>query len=150
MDFFDLRQTGEQIQFILDSFQEISDEFNTVKQEVANMPLVKISNATAYNLNNITDSAIYFIPTSVVRDGTPIEPASLEMYSEYVYVIHLQGLKNGNTYKAQYLITQDSNMKMVYYQRNTNYIGEFGAFVNPQMELKSELMNMFKITCWDE
>ena len=54
MDFFDLRQTGEQIQFILDSFQEISDEFNTVKQEVANMPLVKISNATAYNLNNIT------------------------------------------------------------------------------------------------
>ena len=150
MDFFDLRQTGEQIQFILDSFQEISDEFNTVKQEVANMPLVKISNATAYNLNNITDSAIYFIPTSVVRDGTPIEPASLEMYSEYVYVIHLQGLKNGNTYKAQYLITPDSNMKMVYYQRNTNSIGEFGAFVNPQMELKSELMNMFKITCWDE
>lgn len=149
MNFFELQQTGIEIQEILNSYRHLFQNVNELEQKIINAPLVKIDNVMSYNLDDIANNAIYYIPTYAIKRGTLIKPSFLEIYSDYVYVIHLQGSLGGVVYKSQYLITQDKKMKIICYQRNTNSNGEFGQFSN-SIDPNREALDMLKITCWDE
>lgn len=144
MNFFDLRQNGLEIQEILDSMQDYSDSLKEIETKLNKIPIINILEEN-YNISSkITNSGIYYIP-SVNIDKTKITPTTLSINSDYTIIIHLQNVSNGINYRSQYLITQDMNMNMVFYKRDTNSDGDWTDFVNLQVSQKNEILNYLKI-----
>ena len=100
----------------------------TTKTDLSKLP---VKNITEKNFNistKITSSGIYCIPSKDI-DKTKITPTTLVTNSDYTIIIHLQNLLNNVIYCSQCLITQDINMNMVFYKRNTNSDGIWTEFV---------------------
>lgn len=140
MDFYILAQNGQEVQDILNKVGTIEREFQDLERQVSELPITKVS-SNSYNLDTISQSGIYFVPTNALNKET-IKPPSLAIYSDTVCVIHLQGSVAGKLYKSQYLITQDNQMKMICYQRNMNSDGAFGEFVTPDHDLQIAIQNL--------
>lgn len=140
MDFYILSQNGQEVQDILNKVGTIEREFQDLERQVSELPITKVS-SNPYNLDTISQSGIYFVPTDALNKET-IKPSSLAIYSDTVCVVHLQGSVAGKLYKSQYLITQDNQMKMICYQRNMNSDGAFGEFVVSDHNLQVAIQNL--------
>ena len=61
----------------------------------------------------------------------------------------MQNLLNNVVYRSQYLITQDINMSMVFYKRDTNG-NNWTEFVNLQENQKNEILGYLKIKSFSQ
>lgn len=130
-----------EIQQLLDSIDGIKNTVKTIETNLNGLPVKNITQ-NKYNISSITSSGIYYIKSSNI-DKTKITPTTLAINSDYIIVIHLQN--NNVTYRSQYLITQDNNMNMVFYKRDTNSDGNWTEFVNSQEVQKNEILSYLKI-----
>ena len=145
MEFFDLSQSGLEVQQLLDSIAGIKITAETTKTDLSKLPVKNITETNFDISTKITSSGIYYIP-SVNIDKTKITPTTLVTNSDYTIIIHLQNVLNSVVYRSQYLITQDINMNMVFYKRDTNgNNGSWTEFVNPQEDQKNEILGYLKI-----
>lgn len=148
MEFFDLSQSGLEVQQLLDSIAGIKITAETTKTDLSKLPVKNITETNFDISTKITSSGIYYIP-SVNIDKTKITPTTLVTNSDYTIIIHLQNVLNSIVYRSQYLITQDSNMNMVFYKRSgnidTNGNAVWTEFVNSQEAQKNEILSYLKI-----
>ena len=117
----------------------------TTKTDLSKLPVKNITEENFDISTKIISSGIYYIPSKNI-DKTKITPTTLVINSDYTIIIHLQNLLNNVVYRSQYLITQDINMNMVFYKRDTNgNNGSWTEFVNPQEDQKNEILGYLKI-----
>lgn len=117
----------------------------TTRTDLSKLPVKNITEENFDISTKIVSSGIYYIPSKNI-DKTKITPTTLVINSDYTIIIHLQNLLNNVVYRSQYLITQDINMNMVFYKRDTNgNNGSWTEFVNPQEDQKNEILGYLKI-----
>ena len=143
MEFYDLSQSGLEIQQLLDSISGIKKMTETTKTDLSKLPVKNITEENFDISTKIISSGIYYIPSKNI-DKTKITPTTLVTNSDYTIIIHLQNLLGDVIYRSQYLITQDANMSMVFYKRDANG-DNWTEFVNPQEDQKNEILNYLKI-----
>ena len=145
MEFYDLSQSGSEVQQLLNSIPGIKEMAETTKTDLSKLPVKNITEENFDISTKIISSGIYYIPSKNI-DKTKITPTTLVINSDYTIIIHLQNLLNNVVYRSQYLITQDINMNMVFYKRDTNgNNGSWTEFVNPQEDQKNEILGYLKI-----
>ena len=145
MEFYDLSQSGSEVQQLLDSIFGIKIMAETTRTDLSKLPVKNITEENFDISTKIISSGIYYIPSKNI-DKTKITPTTLVTNSDYTIIIHLQNLLNNVIYRSQYLITQDINMNMVFYKRDTNgNNGSWTEFVNPQEDQKNEILGYLKI-----
>lgn len=145
MEFYDLSQSGSEVQQLLDSIYGIKIMAETTRTDLSKLPVKNITEENFDISTKIVSSGIYYIPSKNI-DKTKITPTTLVTNSDYTIIIHLQNLLNNVIYRSQYLITQDINMNMVFYKRDTNgNNGSWTEFVNPQEVQKNEFLSYLKI-----
>ena len=145
MEFYDLSQSGLEIQQLLDSISGIKKMTETTKTDLSKLPVKNITEENFDISTKIISSGIYYIPSKNI-DKTKITPTTLVINSDYTIIIHLQNLLGNVVCRSQYLITQDINMNMVFYKRDTNVNnGSWTEFVNPQEDQKNEILGYLKI-----
>ena len=145
MEFYDLSQSGSEVQQLLNSISGIKEMAETTKTDLSKLPVKNITEQNFDISTKIISSGIYYIPSKNI-DKTKITPTTLVINSDYTIIIHLQNLLNNVVYRSQYLITQDINMNMVFYKRDTNgNNGSWTEFVNPQEDQKNEILGYLKI-----
>lgn len=145
MEFYNLSQSGLEVQRLLDSIFGIKEMAETTKTDLSKLPVKNITEENFDISTKIVSSGIYYIPSKNI-DKTKITPTTLVTNSDYTIIIHLQNLLNNVVYRSQYLITQDINMNMVFYKRDTNgNNGSWTEFVNPQEDQKNEILGYLKI-----
>ena len=143
MEFYDLSQSGSEVQQLLDSISGIKEMAETTKTDLSKLPVKNITEENFDISTKIISSGIYYIPSKNI-DKTKITPTTLAINSDYTIIIHLQNLLGDVVYRSQYLITQDVNMSMVFYKRDANG-DNWTEFVNPQEDQKNEILNYLKI-----
>ena len=143
MEFFDLSQSGLEVQQLLDSIFGIKIMAETTRTDLSKLPVKNITEENFDISTKIISSGIYYIPSKNI-DKTKITPTTLVTNSDYTIIIHLQNLLGNVVYRSQYLITQDVNMSMVFYKRDANG-DNWTEFVNPQEDQKNEILNYLKI-----
>ena len=143
MEFYDLSQSGSEVQELLDSIFGIKIMAETTRTDLSKLPVKNITEENFDISTKIISSGIYYIPSKNI-DTTKITPTKLVINSDYVIIIHLQNLLGNVVYRSQYLITQDVNMSMVFYKRDANG-DNWTEFVNPQEDQKNEILNYLKI-----
>ena len=143
MEFYDLSQSGSEVQELLDSIFGIKIMAETTRTDLSKLPVKNITEENFDISTKIISSGIYYIPSKNI-DKTKITPTTLVTNSDYTIIIHLQNLLNNVVYRSQYLITQDVNMSMVFYKRDANG-DNWTEFVNPQEDQKNEILNYLKI-----
>ncbi len=145
MEFYDLSQSGSEVQQLLNSISGIKEMAEITKTDLSKLPVKNITEENFDISTKIISSGIYYIPSKNI-DKTKIIPTTLVINSDYTIIIHLQNLLGDVIYRSQYLITQDINMNMVFYERNTNSNnGSWTEFVNSQEDQKNEILNYLKI-----
>ena len=166
MQYYDLRQSGPEVQMILDGFNKIQEDFNTLNQDIGNLPLKVITQAKSpnYKINNIDSTGLYYIETAALsREEVETYFINVPIDVDHIFIMHLQGSKqdvNNSqvvTYKSQFLYTQkitqvsgqDPNVEPMYFKRSTNKHGYWGNFTNPFEQIELNLKNMLKINSWD-
>ena len=143
MEFYDLSQSGSEVQELLDSIFGIKIMAETTRTDLSKLPVKNITEQNFDISTKIISSGIYYIPSKNI-DKTKITPTTLAINSDYTIIIHLQNLLGDVVYRSQYLITQDVNMSMVFYKRDANG-NNWTEFVNPQEDQKNEILNYLKI-----
>ena len=143
MEFYDLSQSGSEVQELLDSIFGIKIMAETTRTDLSKLPVKNITEENFDISTKIISSGIYYIPSKNI-DTTKITPTKLVINSDYVIIIHLQNLLGNVVYRSQYLITQDVNMSMVFYKRDANG-NNWTEFVNPQEDQKNEILGYLKI-----
>lgn len=143
MEFYDLSQSGSEVQELLDSIFGIKIMAETTRTDLSKLPVKNITEENFDISTKIISSGIYYIPSKNI-DTTKITPTKLVINSDYVIIIHLQNLLGNVVYRSQYLITQDINMSMVFYKRDANG-DNWTEFINPQEDQKNEILNYLKI-----
>ena len=143
MEFYDLSQSGSEVQQLLDSIFGIKIMAETTRTDLSKLPVKNITEENFDISTKIISSGIYYIPSKNI-DKTKITPTTLVTNSDYTIIIHLQNLLGNVVYRSQYLITQDVNMSMVFYKRDANG-DNWTEFVNPQEDQKNEILNYLKI-----
>ena len=143
MEFYDLSQSGSEVQELLDSIFGIKIMAETTRTDLSKLPVKNITEENFDISTKIVSSGIYYIPSKNI-DKTKITPTTLVTNSDYTIIIHLQNLLGNVVYRSQYLITQDINMSMVFYKRDANG-DNWTEFVNPQEDQKNEILNYLKI-----
>lgn len=143
MEFYDLSQSGSEVQELLDSIFGIKIMAETTRTDLSKLPVKNITEENFDISTKIISSGIYYIPSKNI-DKTKITPTTLVTNSDYTIIIHLQNLLGNVVYRSQYLITQDVNMSMVFYKRDANG-DNWTEFVNPQEDQKNEILNYLKI-----
>ena len=150
MEFYDLSQSGLEIQQLLDSISGIKKMTETTKTDLSKLPVKNITEENFDISTKIISSGIYYIPSKNI-DKTKITPTTLVINSDYTIIIHLQNLLGNVVCRSQYLITQDINMNMVFYKRDTNgNNGSWTEFVNPQENQKNEILSYLKIKSFSQ
>ena len=150
MEFYDLSQSGSEVQQLLNSISGIKEMAETTKTDLSKLPVKNITEENFDISTKIISSGIYYIPSKNI-DKTKITPTTLVTNSDYTIIIHLQNLLNNVVYRSQYLITQDINMNMVFYKRDTNgNNGSWTEFVNPQEDQKNEILGYLKIKSFSQ
>lgn len=150
MEFYDLSQSGSEVQQLLDSISGIKEMAETTRTDLSKLPVKNITEENFDISTKIISSGIYYIPSKNI-DKTKITPTTLVINSDYTIIIHLQNLLSNVVCRSQYLITQDINMNMVFYKRNTNSNnGSWTEFVNPQEDQKNEILNYLKIKSFSQ
>ena len=150
MEFYDLSQSGSEVQQLLNSISGIKEMAETTKTDLSKLPVKNITEENFDISTKIISSGIYYIPSKNI-DKTKITPTTLVINSDYTIIIHLQNLLNNVVYRSQYLITQDINMNMVFYKRDTNgNNGSWTEFVNPQEVQKNEFLSYLKIKSFSQ
>ena len=143
MEFYDLSQSGSEVQQLLDSIFGIKIMAETTRTDLSKLPVKNITEENFDISTKIVSSGIYYIPSKNI-DKTKITPTTLVTNSDYTIIIHLQNLLGNVIYRSQYLITQDINMSMVFYKRDANG-DNWTEFVNPQEDQKNKILNYLKI-----
>ena len=143
MEFYDLSQSGSEVQELLDSIFGIKIMAETTRTDLSKLPVKNITEENFDISTKIISSGIYYIPSKNI-DKTKITPTTLVTNSDYTIIIHLQNLLGNVVYRSQYLITQDVNMSMVFYKRDANG-DNWTEFVNPQEDQKNKILNYLKI-----
>lgn len=143
MEFYDLSQSGSEVQQLLNSISGIKEMAETTKTDLSKLPVKNITEENFDISTKIISSGIYYIPSKNI-DKTKITPTTLVINSDYAIIIHLQNLLGNVVYRSQYLITQDINMSMVFYKRDANG-DNWTEFINPQEDQKNEILNYLKI-----
>ena len=143
MEFYDLSQSGSEIQELLDSIFGIKIMAETTRTDLSKLPVKNITEENFDISTKIISSGIYYIPSKNI-DKTKITPTTLVTNSDYTIIIHLQNLLGNVVYRSQYLITQDVNMSMVFYKRDANG-DNWTEFINPQEDQKNKILNYLKI-----
>ena len=143
MEFYDLRQSGSEVQQLLNSISGIKEMTETTRTDLSKLPVKNITEEKFDISTKIISSGIYYIPSKNI-DKTKITPTTLVTNSDYTIIIHLQNLLGNVIYRSQYLITQDVNMSMVFYKRDANG-NNWTEFVNPQEDQKNEILGYLKI-----
>ena len=143
MEFYDLSQSGSEVQQLLNSISGIKEMAETTKTDLSKLPVKNITEQNFDISTKIISSGIYYIPSKNI-DKTKITPTTLVINSDYAIIIHLQNLLGNVVYRSQYLITQDINMSMVFYKRDANG-DNWTEFINPQEDQKNEILNYLKI-----
>lgn len=143
MEFYDLSQSGSEVQELLDSIFGIKIMAETTRTDLSKLPVKNITEENFDISTKIISSGIYYIPSKNI-DKTKITPTTLVTNSDYTIIIHLQNLLGNVVYRSQYLITQDVNMSMVFYKRDANG-DNWTEFINPQEDQKNEILNYLKI-----
>lgn len=143
MEFYDLSQSGSEVQELLDSIFGIKKMAETTRTDLSKLPVKNITEENFDISTKIISSGIYYIPSKNI-DKTKITPTTLAINSDYTIIIHLQNLLGNVVYRSQYLITQDINMSMVFYKRDANG-DNWTEFINPQEDQKNEILNYLKI-----
>lgn len=143
MEFYDLSQSGSEVQELLDSIFGIKIMAETTRTDLSKLPVKNITEENFDISTKIISSGIYYIPSKNI-DKTKITPTTLVTNSDYTIIIHLQNLLGNVVYRSQYLITQDINMSMVFYKRDANG-DNWTEFINPQEDQKNEILNYLKI-----
>lgn len=143
LEFYDLSQSGSEVQQLLDSISGIKEMAETTKTDLSKLPVKNIAEQNFDISTKIISSGIYCIPSKNI-DKTKITPTTLVTNSDYTIIIHLQNLLNNVVYRSQYLITQDINMSMVFYKRDANG-DNWTEFINPQEDQRNEILNYLKI-----
>ena len=148
LEFYDLSQSGSEVQQLLDSISGIKEMAETTKTDLSKLPVKNITEQNFDISTKIISSGIYYIPSKNI-DKTKITPTTLVTNSDYTIIIHLQNLLNNVVYRSQYLITQDINMSMVFYKRDANG-DNWTEFINPQEDQKNEILNYLKIKSFSQ
>ena len=148
MEFYDLSQSGSEVQQLLNSISGIKEMAETTKTDLSKLPVKNITEENFDISTKIISSGIYYIPSKNI-DKTKITPTTLVTNSDYTIIIHLQNLLGDVIYRSQYLITQDVNMSMVFYKRDTNG-NNWTEFVNPQEDQKNEILGYLKIKSFSQ
>ena len=143
MEFYDLSQSGSEVQELLDSIFGIKIMAETTRTDLSKLPVKNITEENFDISTKIVSSGIYYIPSKNI-DKTKITPTTLVTNSDYTIIIHLQNLLGNVIYRSQYLITQDVNMSMVFYKRDANG-DNWTEFINPQEDQRNEILNYLKI-----
>ena len=143
MEFYDLSQSGSEIQELLDSIFGIKIMAETTRTDLSKLPVKNITEENFDISTKIISSGIYYIPSKNI-DKTKITPTTLVTNSDYTIIIHLQNLLGNVVYRSQYLITQDVNMSMVFYKRDANG-DNWTECINPQEDQKNKILNYLKI-----
>ena len=143
MEFYDLSQSGSEVQELLNSIYGIKKMADTTRTDLSKLPVKNITEENFDISTKIISSGIYYIPSKNI-DKTKITPTTLAINSDYTIIIHLQNLLGDVIYRSQYLITQDTNMSMVFYKRDANG-NNWTEFVNPQEDQKNKILNYLKI-----
>ena len=143
MEFYDLSQSGLEVQQLLNSISVIKTMAENTRTDLSKLPVKNITEENFDISTKIISSGIYYIPSKNI-DTTKITPTKLVINSDYVIIIHLQNLLGNVVYRSQYLITQDVNMSMVFYKRDANG-DNWTEFVNPQEDQKNKILNYLKI-----
>ena len=148
MEFYDLSQSGSEVQELLDSIFGIKIMAETTRTDLSKLPVKNITEENFDISTKIISSGIYYIPSKNI-DKTKITPTTLVTNSDYTIIIHLQNLLGNVVYRSQYLITQDINMSMVFYKRDANG-DNWTEFINPQEDQKNEILNYLKIKSFSQ
>ena len=143
MEFYDLSQSGLEVQQLLNSISVIKTMAENTRTDLSKLPVKNITEENFDISTKIISSGIYYIPSKNI-DKTKITPTTLVTNSDYTIIIHLQNLLGNVVYRSQYLITQDVNMSMVFYKRDANG-DNWTEFVNPQEDQKNKILNYLKI-----
>ena len=109
MNFFDLRQTGTQIQELLDSLSINNDLVNSLKNSVENLPIVVINEDCDLN-TKLVKNCIYLIPKLKVNQTT-VDLERLHIVSDYIFVINLYSVINNKKYSSQCILAQNNSKK---------------------------------------
>ena len=159
LQFYDLKQSGPEIQAILDGYKTIQENFNTLNQSVNNLPLKVITqqkNAN-YKIDNIIENGIYYIETAALNvEDFELYFKTIPIDTDYIMIMHFQIMESSQsiTYKSQILYTQNITQSLVaeplYYQRGTDKSGKWSSFVNMYDQLKARVESVVKIQSWDE
>ena len=148
MEFYDLSQSGSEVQELLNSIYGIKKMAETTRTDLSKLPVKNIIEENFDISTKIISSGIYYIPSKNI-DKTKITPTTLVTNSDYTIIIHLQNLLNNVVYRSQYLITQDINMSMVFYKRDANG-NNWTEFVNLQEDQKNEILGYLKIKSFSQ
>ena len=151
MEFYDLSQSGSEVQELLDSIFGIKIMAETTRTDLSKLPVKNITEENFDISTKIISSGIYYIPSKNI-DKTKITPTTLVTNSDYTIIIHLQSenVLNNIVYRSQCLITQDSNMNMVFYKRDTDSDGNWTEFINFQEIQKNEILSYLKIKSFSQ
>ena len=128
MNFFDLRQTGTQVQELLDSLSNNNDLVNSLKNSVENLPIVVIDEDCDLN-TKLTKNCIYLIPKLRVNKAT-VDLERLHIVSDYIFVINLYSVISSKKYISQCMLAQNNSKKFAIYIRDTNDNGSWTEFRN--------------------
>lgn len=128
MIFFDLRQTGTQVQELLDSLSINNDLVNSLKNSVENLPIVVINEDCDLN-TKLVKNCIYLIPKLKVNQTT-VDLERLHIVSDYIFVINLYSVINNKKYSSQCMLAQNNSKNFAVYIRDIDDNGNWTEFKN--------------------